>query len=138
MEVPAAPDLSELQPSDESVAFTYFSLALAVRGEAEPQGPPVGSIGFVELFGSPDHAESMMVLQPREWIRVRANLRLLTWPSAPVSARFQGDFWLRRNTFHPHAGGQFIEASNLYPNRTPTPFVAVRLIPHDGSGLPKQ
>jgi hypothetical protein len=135
---PHALGISDLQPSDESVAFNYFSLALTVRGEAEPQGPPVSSIGFVELFGAPDHPESMMVLQPGEWIRVRANVKLLTWPSTPVSARFQGDFQLRRNTFHPHAGGQFVEAKNLYPNTTPTPFVAVRLLPHDGSDPPKQ
>lgn len=138
LELPIAPHLSDLQPSDESVAFNYFSLALAVRGEAEPEGPPVSSIGFVELFGAPDHAESMIVFQPGEWIRVRANVKLLSWPSAPVAARFQGGFWLRRNTFHSHAGGQFIEANNLYPNNTPTPSVAVRLLPDDGSNPPKQ
>ncbi len=66
IELPVSPHLSDLQPSDESVAFNYFSLALAVRGEAEPEGPPVNSIGFIELFGSPDHAESMMVLRPGE------------------------------------------------------------------------
>ena len=138
MELPVSPHLSDLQPSDESVAFDYFRLALVVRAEAEPEGPPVGFIGFVELFGAPDHAESMTVLRPGEWIRVSANVKLLTSPSEPVSVRFHGDFWLRRNTFHPHAGGQFIEANNLYPNNTPTPFVAVRLLPHDGSELPKQ
>jgi hypothetical protein len=138
MELPVAPHLSDLQPSDESVAFNYFSLALVVRGEAEPQGPLVSSVGFVELFGAPDHAESMMILQPGEWIRVRANVKLLTWPSGRVSARFLGDFWLRRNIFHPHPGGHSIEANNLYPNTTPTPFVAVRLLPHAGSDIPKQ
>ncbi len=138
IELPVSPHLSDLQPNDESVAFNYFSLALVVQGEAEPQGPPVDSIGFVELFGSPDHAESMMVLRPGEWIRVSANVKLLKFPSAPVSARFRGDFWLRRNTFHPHPGGQFIEANNLYPNTTLTSFVAVRLLPPAGSDMPKQ
>ena len=138
MELPVSPHLSDLQPSDESVAFNYFSLALVVRGQAEPEGPPVSSVGFVELFGTHDHAESMLVLRPGEWIRVVANVKLLTSPSEPVSARFQGEFWLRRNTFHPHAGGQFIEANNLYPNNTPTPSVAVRLLPHHESDMPKQ
>ena len=138
MELPVSPHLSDLQPSDESVAFNYFSLALVVRAEAEPGGPPVGSIGLVELFGASDHAESMMVLRPGEWIRVSANVKLLTSPSEPISVCFYGGFWLRRNTFHPHAGGQFIETNNLYPNNTLTPFVAVRLLPHDGSDLPKQ
>jgi len=137
IELPVSPHLSDLQPNDESVAFNYSSLALVVRGEAEPQGPPVDSTGFVELFGSPDHAESMMVLRTGEWIRVSANVKLLKGPSVPVSARFRGDFWLRRNTFHPHPNGQYIEANNLYPNKTPTPFVAVRLIPHAGSDRPK-
>lgn len=138
MELPVSPHLSDLQPSDESVAFNYFSLALAVRGEALPKGPPVNSIGFVELFGTSGHAESMTVLRPGEWIRVSASVKLLMPPSQPVSTRFQGDFWLRNNTFHPHAGGQFIEANNLYPNKTPTPFVPVRLLPHDRILLPKQ
>ena len=109
-----------------------------MRGEAEPDGPPVNSVGFVELFGAPDPAETMMMLRPGEWIRVSANVKLLTSPSEPVSVRFQGEFWLRRNTFHPHAGGQFIEAHNLYPNSTPTPFVAVRLLPHGGRDVPKR
>jgi hypothetical protein len=138
IELPVSPHLSDLQPSDESVAFNYSSLGLVVRGEGEPQGLPVDSIGFVELFGSAAHAESMMVLQPGEWVRVSANVKLVKCLSAPVSARFRGDFWLRRNTFHPHPGGQFIEASNLYPNTTPTPFVAVRLLPPAGTDMPKR
>jgi hypothetical protein len=138
IELPVSPHLSDLQPSDESVAFNYSSLALVVRGEAEPQEAPVDSIGFVELFGSPDHAESMMVLRSGEWIRVSANVKLLKYPSVPVSAHFRGDFWLRRNTFHPHPGGQFIEANNLYPNNTTTPFVAVRLFPPTEFNPPKE
>ena len=137
IELPVSPHLSDLQPSDESVAFNYSSLALVVRGEGEPQGPRVDSVGFVELFGSPDHAESMTVVRPGEWVRVSANVKLLTWPSEPVSARFRGEFWLRKNTFHPHPGSGFIEAHNLYPNDTPTPFVAVRLLPKAGSDLLK-
>jgi hypothetical protein len=133
IELPVSAHLSDLQPSDESVAFDYFSLTLVVRGEGEPQGPRVDSVGFVEVFGSPDHAETMLVLRPGEWIRVSANVKLLRWPSETVSARLRGDFWLRRNTFHPRPGGQFIEARNLYPNETPTPFVAVRFLPPPGS-----
>jgi hypothetical protein len=138
MELPVSPHLSDLQPSDESVAFDYFSLALVVRGEAQPDRPTVNFIGFVELFGAPDHTESMMVLRPGEWIRVSANVKLLTSPSEAVSVWLRGEFWLRRNTFHPHPGGQFIESNNLYPNSTATPFVAVRLLPAGSPDLPKQ
>ncbi len=138
IELPVSLHLADLQPSDESVAFNYFSFALVVRGEGEPQGPRVDSVGFVELFGSPDHPESMMVLRPGEWIRVSANVKLLTWPSQPVSARLRGEFWLRKTTFHPRPGGEYIETHNLYPNNTPTPSVAVRLLPPVGSDLLKQ
>jgi hypothetical protein len=138
IELPVSAHLSDLQPNDESEAFSYFSLALVVRGEDETQRPDVACMGFVELYGSPDHLESMMVLRPGEWIRVSANVLLRTWPEEPVSTRFRGDFWLRKNTFHPHPGGQFIEARNLYPNTTRTPYVAVRLLPLKSSERPKQ
>jgi hypothetical protein len=135
IDVPISPHLSDLQPSDESVAFSYLSLALVVRGE---QGPNVSTIGFVELYGSTDHDGSILVLKPGEWIRVRANVKLHTRPLEPVSARFRGDFWLRRKTFHPHPGGEFTEIDNLYPNNTPTPSIAVHLLGPGRSEQPKQ
>ncbi len=64
IELPVSPRLFDLQPNDESVAFSYFSLALVVRGEGETQRPDVACMGFVELYGSPDHADSMMALRP--------------------------------------------------------------------------
>jgi hypothetical protein len=126
--VPASPHLSDLQPSDESVAFSYLSLALVVRGGGKPQGPEVAYMGFVELYGSLDHEGSVLVLKPGESIRVRANVKLRTGPSEAVSAHFQGDFWLRKNTFHPETGGGFTETRNLYPNVTPTPPIEVHLL----------
>lgn len=129
IELPVSPHLSDLQPTDETVAFDYFSLALMVRSEGEPQGPAVNSGGSVELFGAPEHPESMISLRPGQWIRVSANVKLRESPPETVAARFQGTFWLRKNTFHPHPGGKSIEMHNLYPNDTPTPFINVRLIP---------
>jgi hypothetical protein len=129
IELPVSPHLSDLQPTDETVDFDYFSLGMVVRVEGEPQGPPVNSSGFVELFGSSDHPESMMRLLPGEWIRVSANVKLVESAHEPVSARFQGAFFLRKNTFRPHPGGLSREGHNLYPNDTPTPFVSVRLVP---------
>ena len=52
-----------------------------------------------------------------------------SWPQKPVSARFRGEFWLRRNSFHPHPGGASTQIENLYPNQTPTPWLAVQLLP---------
>jgi hypothetical protein len=126
IDLPVSPHLSDLQPADESVAFSYFSLALVV-GVAGPQrGMP--SVGFVELYGSADHEGSILVLRPGEWITVRANVKLLSWPSALVDTNFRGEFWLRRNMFHPHPGGGFTQMENLYPNATPTPGISVHLL----------
>lgn len=138
IELPISPHLSDLQPSDESVPFSYLSVSLVVRGEGEPQAPNVSAIGFVELYGSPDHKGSVLVLKPGEWIRVRANVNLHTWPLEPVSARFRGEFWLRRNTFHPEPGGGSTEIHNLYPNVTSTPPIPVHLLRPVHSGEPKK
>jgi len=94
-----------------------------------PQAPELISYGFVELYGSSDHDGTMLEIRQGEWIRVRGNVKLQSWPQKPVSARFRGEFWLRRNSFHPHPGGASTQIENLYPNQTPTPWLAVQLLP---------
>ena len=53
IELPVSPDLADLQPGDESAAFSYSSLAVVVRGEVESWRAEE-PLGFVELFGSAD------------------------------------------------------------------------------------
>jgi len=87
-----------------------------VRVEGPQRGTP--SVGLVELYGSADHEGTIWGLKPGEWITVRANVKLLSWPSELVATDFRGEFWLRRNTFYPHPGGGFTQMENLYPNVT--------------------
>jgi len=129
LELPVSPHLSDLQPNDESLDFHYFSFSLVVRGEPEPQGPDLAAFGYVTLYGSTDRDGSMIVVRPGEWIRVRADMKLHTWPSEPVSARFSGEFWLRKHIFRPQPGGAFTETHNLYPIATSTPSIKVHLLP---------
>ena len=140
IEVPIYPHLSDFQPSDESVPFTYFSLALVVQGESEPEGTGsnVPALGYVELYGSHEHEGSEMELKPGEWIRVRATVKLHTWPLEPIFGRLRGGFWLRKNIFRPRPEGAFTETQNLYPNATPTPSLAVHFLASAPSGQPKQ
>jgi hypothetical protein len=119
IDIPVSPHLSDLQPGDASLAFSYFSLALVAKVASEPERPDVYSLGFVELYGAPDHDGTIIVLKPGEWIRVKANVKLMSPPPEPGSARSHAEFWLRKNTFHPHPGGSFTETQNLYPNVTP-------------------
>lgn len=128
IELPASPHLSDLQPSDETVEFPYSSLMLSTHIEPETNGPDVNGIGYVWLYGSPEREGSMILLRPGEWFRVKADMKLHTWPSIPVFARFRGEFRLRRNVFHPQPGGGFTETENLYPNKTSTPSIPVHLL----------
>jgi len=128
LEVPVSPDLSYLQPADESIPFTYSSLALVTKAKSEQQAPALSSVGYVQLYGAGDHKESMLTLKPGEWIRVRGEVKLWACPSEPVASSLQGEFWLRSNKFRPHPGGSSTEINNLYPNATPTPATAVHFL----------
>jgi len=117
MDLPVSPHLSDLQPDDPSLSFSYFSLTLLAHISVEPYAE-AGAFGLVQLYGSPDHEGTMIRLQPGEWIRVKANVKLSFWPLQPSAGRVYGALWLRKNTFHPHPGGSSIEIQNLYPNIT--------------------
>jgi hypothetical protein len=129
--IPVSPHLSDLQPSDSSVRFEYFSIALVVGVAGVPNGKDVISMGFVELYGSEDHEGTMLPLKPGEWIRVKAAVKLRQSPLEATDATFRGEFWLRKNTFQPQAGGFSSHAQNLYPNQTPTPSIPVHLLRPD-------
>ncbi len=128
IELPVSPHLSDLQPNNETLDFRYFSLMLGTGIGPETQGPDVNGIGYVWLYGSPERDGSMVLLRPGEWIRVKANMKLHTWPSIPVFARFRGEFRLLRNVFHPRPGGGFTETQKFSPSKTPTPSVPVHLL----------
>jgi hypothetical protein len=71
----------------------------------------------------------MLVLNSGEWIRVRANLKLSLASRETVPAWLKGTFWLRTNTFHPHAGGGVTGSANLYPNEGTAPLFPVQIMP---------
>ena len=95
----------------------------------DPQIPPIWNAGFVELYGSAEDARTVLVLNPVEWIRVRANVKLSSVPRETLSARLKGRFWLRTNTFYPSAGGGFTDIRNLYPNAGTAPDLPVQIMP---------
>lgn len=129
IDLPVSPHLSDLQPADEWQTFQYLSLALEVRLSATEPVQALG-LGYVELYGSVEHEDTMVTLKPGQWIRVKANLKLHTWPSEPVEAQLGGDFWIHKNVYKPHEGGAFTEAANDYPNHTTlVPTVIVRFSP---------
>lgn len=131
IDLSVSPHLSDLQPDDPSLSFSYFSLALLTHIPVEPY-VETRAVGLVQLYGSPDHEATMITLQPGEWIRVKATIRLSRWPSQPSEGRVYGGLLLRKHTFHPHAGGSSSEIQNLYPNITqmsPETWLPVHLNP---------
>jgi hypothetical protein len=129
IDLPVSPHLSDLQPGDASLAFSYFSLAPVTMAPVEPYAE-VRSFGLVQLYGSPVHDGTMIVLQPGEWIRVKANIKLARWPTQPAAGRVRGALWLHKNTFHPLPGRGYIETQDLSPYislGSPTTWVPVHL-----------
>jgi hypothetical protein len=128
IDLPISPHLSDLQPSAEWQPFSYLSLALVVRLVSTDPWPALG-VGWVKMYGSLDHANTVVTLKPGEWVRVKAKVKLRAWPSKPTKAQLKGDFWLRKNVFKPQNGGGFTETVNLYPHRTLLPAVSVHFSP---------
>ena len=116
-DLPVSPHLSDLQPSDEWQTFQYLSLALEIRLSGIGPVQALG-VGYVELYGSVEHEDTIVTLKPGQWVRVKAKLKLHTWPSQPVEAQLRGDFWLHKNVYKPHEGAAFTEVVNDYPNHT--------------------
>jgi hypothetical protein len=120
IEVPVSPHLSDLQPPEEWQSFPYLSLALMVSLSAI--GPAQASgVGWVELYGSAEHEDTVVTLKPGQWVRVKAKVKLHTWPSQQVEAHLVGNFWLHNNVFKPEASGGFVDAVDVSPNRTMLP-----------------
>ena len=117
IDLPVSPHLSDLQPPNEWQTFEYLSLALVAQLSASAPVQGLG-VGYVELYGSVEHVETIVTLKPGQWIRVKAKVKLHTWPSRPVEGPLRGDFWLHKNRYKPHEGGAFTEVVNDYPNHT--------------------
>jgi hypothetical protein len=126
--VPIWPHLSDLQPSSESQPFSYLSLALEVRLTGTGPAQAIG-VGWIELYGSAERENTIITLKPGEWVRVKARVKLHTWPTVPTEGQLRGDFWLRDNVFKPQICGGFTEGLNVYPNHTLFPAAAVRFSP---------
>jgi hypothetical protein len=126
--VPVWPHLSDLQPSSESQTFSYRDLALEVRLSGTGPAQAFG-VGWVELYGSGEREDTIITLKPGEWVRVKAKVKLHTWPTKTMDAQLRGDFWFHDNVFKPQIGGGFTEAVNVYPNHTLFPAVAVHFSP---------
>lgn len=114
LNIPVSPNLSDLQPADPSVPFSYLSLALAVRIHNR-----IGSSGYIQLYGTGDHKGTTRVLRPGEWIRVKADLKLSPPPSGCNSVTLVPAFWIHSNRFRATRGYSWEDANGVCINEIP-------------------
>lgn len=134
IQLPISPNLSDLQPSDASAEIRYADLALVVRVDYRVKGG-ASCGGHVELYGASGHKDTLLVLRPGEWIRVKADVKFGDCAVEPGLVNLYGEYWLRMETYLPHPGGSSQAVQNLYPNSTSTPPVEVYLF-HPPAGAP--
>lgn len=120
LQLPVSPNLSDLQPSDASAEFTYVSLALSIT-VTENQN----SEGYVELYGKTDVPNTVVTLNPGEWLRVEAkpNFHETLPPSGNIDLR--PGHWLRMVTVHLRPDWNSISFANICMPETPTTSVPV-------------
>jgi hypothetical protein len=114
--IPVSAHLSDLQPADPSVPFTYIDLGLVLRVRGD-----VGSTASVRLYGAEDHSGTIRVLRPGEWIRIKANLQLDPQPQSCTSLKMQPGFWMHRNQFRATSGYFREDSTGICINEIPMP-----------------
>ena len=67
--IPFSPHLADLQPENPAQKFAYSKLQVTLWIAASKQWS-TSSGGGVALYGADDHANTMLTLNPGEWVRV--------------------------------------------------------------------
>jgi hypothetical protein len=94
--VPVRPSLTELQPRDPATRFEYYSLRLPLETRVPGSGL---LLGWLELYGSLSRPDTLLILKPGEWIRVRGDIVVQRSHERDQVATALTDFWLSKNVF---------------------------------------
>jgi hypothetical protein len=70
--IPFSPHLADLQPKDPAQQFAFYEFQIAFLLIEADDRWSTNSGGSAILYGSNDHANTMMTLNPGEWVRVIA------------------------------------------------------------------
>jgi hypothetical protein len=89
--LPIHASLKDLQSKDPSARLEYYSLRLPL--EAGVQGGGL-LIGWFELYGSRAQPDTLLILKPGEWIRVKGDLVVLRSFATDQTVTASTDFWL--------------------------------------------
>lgn len=123
MNVPVSPNLSNLQPADPAVPFSYLSLGLVAS-----VGNNAGPSGYVELYGTVNHKGTTRVLRPGEWIRVKSLLTINPRPAKCSSLTLVPGFDLHCNRFRATSRGFWEDSTDACYNEGSTSPTSVQVM----------
>jgi hypothetical protein len=69
--IPSSPNLADLQPKDPGKQFAYYELQIVLWIAADERWSTDAG-GYAALYGNDDHANTMLTLEPGQWVRVIA------------------------------------------------------------------
>ena len=73
--IPYSPNLADLQPKDSAKQFAYYEVQILLWIAADERWS-TNTGGYAALYGDDDHADTMLTLEPGQWIRVVAEGRI--------------------------------------------------------------
>jgi hypothetical protein len=120
--IPIHPHLADLQPADAALSFDYDSVTIVLGDARDPRG----RIGTLTLYGRSGSEQSLLMLQPGQWIRIRGMIPWRTATQEEEAVLLNAGFWLRSNTFKPRPGGSSTDIRNLYPHAHQGPPIELR------------
>lgn len=122
MQLPWSPHLADLQPADETAEFKVKHLLLGVSlrwGDHYSS-----SLGWLSLYGSPDHPGTMLDLLPGESARVRGTIVIqfnhpdgMQMPAPDLSQRAAAVLEMSHVNYKPLPGGVAENIGNDYPRQ---------------------
>jgi hypothetical protein len=69
--IPSSPILADVQPIDPAKQFAYYELQIVLWIAADERWSTTTG-GYAALYGNDDHTNTMLTLEPGQWIRVIA------------------------------------------------------------------
>lgn len=134
MTLPWSPHLADLQSSDITLPLNYLSswiqVSLAGEGDKEPQ-----LLQLANLYGTADVPNSLVALQPGEWLRLIAMLPLKIQEAKGNRIDWVANvtFGLREVEFIPNTkeSGYAENISNEYPKITSGPEISLQIFRKD-------
>jgi len=120
MQLPWSPHLADLQPADETAEFKVEHLMLGVSLKWGDHYST--SLGWLSLYGSPDHPGTMLDLRPGEVARVRGTVAIqfnhpdgMQLPPPDLSQRAAAVLEMSHVRYTPLPGGVGQMIENDYP-----------------------